>query len=399
MRGPTDSINSHSCPACTKMDLGEIISISGLPVFSNILHVCRQDALNAPKGDIYLLYCRSCGHLFNDAFNPKLVEYKGEYENSLHYSGFFQDYARNLACDLIARHDLHKKNVIEIGCGQGDFLSLLCRMGGNKGLGYDPGYVPERRDLLQKVDATIVADYWKYEAGMEADMVICRHVLEHIPDPLEWLRRMREAIGRRETHLYFEVPNAGFTIQGMGIWDLIYEHCGYFTPKSLVQVFLQAGFDIQAVESVYGGQFLGLHAQAGSQPKREIHEVRIESEMVTSLDRFALAYRQKIQGWRTRLQDLRASGKRVMLWGAGSKAVSFVNILKPGVEVEALIDLNPHKHGRFIPGTGHQVLDPSSLVSKAPDVFLVMNPLYRDEIAAYISRLGLVSTIIVDGLI
>jgi hypothetical protein len=76
--------------------------------------------------------------------------------------------------------------------------------------------------------------------------------------------------------------------------------------------------------------------------------------------------------------------------------VSFVNTLKAGEAVAALIDLNPHKQGRFVPGTGHPVLAPATLKAQPPDAVIVLNPQYRDEIAADLKTLGIRAEILVD---
>ena len=88
-------------------------------------------------------FCRICGHIFNDAFNPDHIEYIQDYENSLHFSPRFHQYAETLAADLVKRYGLYEKTIIEIGCGRGDFLKLLCELGKNRGIGFDPSHAPD----------------------------------------------------------------------------------------------------------------------------------------------------------------------------------------------------------------------------------------------------------------
>jgi hypothetical protein len=85
-----------------------------------------------------------------------------------------------------------------------------------------------------------------------------------------------------------------------------------------------------------------------------------------------------------------------VLWGAGSKGVSFVNVLAATEEIGYLVDLNPHKDGRFVPGTGHQVRAPAFLADYRPDAVIVMNPLYTDEIGRDLGAMGLSPEILVD---
>jgi hypothetical protein len=79
----------------------------------------------------------------------------------------------------------------------------------------------------------------------------------------------------------------------------------------------------------------------------------------------------------------------VVLWGSGSKAVGYLTTLGLKDEVAAVIDINPHKHGQYLAGTGHEIVSPDALVHLVPDVVVVMNPIYLDEIQGDLHRRGL----------
>jgi SAM-dependent methyltransferase len=376
--------------------LADCIRISEAPVYCNVLHTSRRAALEAARGDIDLRFCPACGHLFNAAFDPSRVRYTGEYENSLHYSGRFQEYAEALARRLIEDQDLRGKRVIEIACGQGDFLQLVCSLGGNIGIGFDPSHAPGRSEAGGDADLTFVQDYYSEAyADYSADLICCRHALEHMPLPGEFLSMLRRAIGDKDTAVFFEVPNALFTLNDLGIWDIIYEHCGYFTEMSLRRVFRLNGFRVDETRSEFGGQFLTLQGSPGCAPEPDPIE-RAPQDWADKVARFAQVYSEKVGRWRSQLQALKEQGRRAVLWGAGSKGVSFLNSLDVGEEIECLIDLNPHKQGRFIPGTGHQVHPPQALTQIRPDAVLLMNPLYAQEIRRDLCDMGLAPEILVD---
>ncbi|HEX9438451.1 MAG TPA: SAM-dependent methyltransferase, partial [Roseiflexaceae bacterium] len=104
-----------------------------VPAHSVLLMPTRENALGYPKGDIRLGFCDTCGFISNVAFDPGLNEYSSRYEETQGFSATFNAFARNLAAGLIERYDLHGKDLIEIGCGKGEFLTLLCEMGDNRG--------------------------------------------------------------------------------------------------------------------------------------------------------------------------------------------------------------------------------------------------------------------------
>jgi hypothetical protein len=383
------------CPVCDSATISDCIRIGQVPVYCNVLHGSRGEALSAPRGDIDLRFCNGCGHLFNAAFDPERVDYSVDYENSLHYSERFQKYAQSLAEHLIETHGLHGKTVIEIACGQGDFLELLCSLGGNRGIGFDPSHEPGRTGAGSGADVTFIQDYYSEAyCDQRADLICCRHALEHIARPADFLGTVRRAIGENATAVFFEVPNALFTVRELGIWDLIYEHCGYFCEQSLRKVFHGSGFAVNAVETEFGGQFLALHAAPAA---GEAGEWKTEPAGLGGLvHRFAEHYEAKVATWRQTLARLRGEGRRTVLWGAGSKGVSFVNVLDLREEIDYLIDLNPYKDGRFVPGTGHRVRAPAFLAEYRPDAVIVMNPLYADEIGRDLQAMDLAPEILVD---
>jgi len=119
--------NKHSekCSSCGSKNINEILKIKEVPAHCCLLWENREDAINCPKGDIRLCFCNDCGHLYNQAFNPDLMEYTQDYENSLHFSPKFQEYSNNLIRRLTETYNLYNKDIIEIGCGKGSFAKII----------------------------------------------------------------------------------------------------------------------------------------------------------------------------------------------------------------------------------------------------------------------------------
>ena len=371
------------CPVCAGQDTETLVELEGLPVFCNVQYDSPEDAREQPAGDLSLALCRSCAHLFNCTFNPALLSYDQAYENSLHFSAVFNRFARELAEGLVERHDLRGKRVLDIGCGKGDFLSLVCELGANEGFGFDRSYEEGRGASPSRGSVRYFNAFFDSEhAGLRPDLVTCRHVLEHIVEPLPFLTEIAEAVADPgHCRFYLEVPNALFTVRDLGIWDLIYEHCQYFTAPSLVAGSARAGIAVDRIEESFGGQYLGFDgrlATSGEEPD--------VAAVLQTARSFPSAFQEKVKRWRGEMDRL---GRPAAVWGGGSKGVTFLNILGLGDEVSCVIDVNPHKQGKYVPLTGHPIEAPESLRERQPETVLVMNPLYRDEIAAQLSELGL----------
>lgn len=387
------------CPVCDSNATSLCITLADVPIYCSVLYASRNLALTAPKGDINLMFCPDCGHLFNGTFDAKKIEYGEDYDNSLHYSGKFRQYAESLARDLVARYDLHGKKIVEIACGKGDFLAYICHIGNNSGYGFDPSYEPDRQHEQAPSHITITQDYYSERyADLAADLVCCRHALEHIEKPKEFLKVVHAAVTANQgAPLYFEVPNSLYTLKDMGIWDIIYVHCGYFCENSLARVFTDSGFAVQRLNDSFGGQFLSIETTLADSPKSSTHTADIGlSAMMSYAEAFERNYADKIATWQQRLAEFKKHGQRVVVWGAGAKGVTFLNALQVGDEIGYLVDLNVHKHGQYVPGTGHQVVSPEHLKDYRPDVVIVMNPIYADEIAQSLKDMGIKSAIITE---
>jgi SAM-dependent methyltransferase len=393
----TDTIPTPvSVPVCGQSPVVELTTMHDVPVHCNVLWPTRQAALDAPRGTIRLGYFPACGHTYNLDFNPALMEYTQEYENSLHFSAVFQEYAEALAAGLVARHDLRGKDIVEIGAGKGDFLIMLSKLGDNRGWGYDPSYVPE--DGYTAEGVTFIQDFYteKY-LDQQADLIVCRHVLEHIEDPDAFIAQVRRAVGDRpDTVVFFEVPNALWTLRRLGVWDVIYEHCSYFSPMSLAYLFERHGFRVLALNEVFGGQFLTIEAvPIDGEPAHDVRWQAGRDQLTVDAAAFTANYEAKTAEWRERIRALEAAGKRGVVWGAGSKGVTFLNVVRPGDLVTAIVDINPRKQGKFVGGTGQPIVAPSALAADPPDFVIIMNANYREEIGGALAEVGVAAEILV----
>ena len=379
------------CPICASADISIFYEITNIPAHIGILWNTKEEALMCPKGNISLAFCGECGFIFNLDFDPRLLEYTGPYDNSLHFSPFYQDYARSVANRLVKNYNLYNKDIIEIGSGKGDFLSMLCEIGGNRGVGFDPSFDGKLSNNVNQI--TVIKDYYSERySNYKGDLICSRNVFEHIQKPKEFLSIVRRTIGNRSnTIVYFEVPNVLLIIKDLSIWDIIYEHCSYFSLASLQRVFIECGFKTNYLTEAFEGQFVSIEAVASSgvDKSANYNETRDALDKISKYVRdFSNNYKAKLEGWRDSLLKLSSAKKKIVVWGAGGKGVSFLNLLKIGDQSKYIVDINPRKNGKYIPGTGQQIVLPAFLQDYKPDIVIVMNPVYKDEIQQTLKNLN-----------
>jgi SAM-dependent methyltransferase len=367
----------------------DFLEVPQVPVHVGVLWPSAREARECGRGDIRLAFDRTSGFICNVAFDETRVDYTLRYDNALHFSPFFQAFEDELARRLLERYDLRKKDVVEIGAGAGRFLGRLCELGDNRGTGYDPSHDPASADARVGERVRVVRDYYSERyADRPADLICCRHVLEHIPEPRRLLRTLRRTLeGHPEAVVYFEVPNSYLILRDLSIWDIIYEHCGYFVPESLGTMFEACGFEILDLHATYEGQFVGIEARPGATPQGP-GEPCDTSILAPAVADFARRFQAKRAEWQQRLGELRRAGRRSVVWGGGAKAVSFLNLLEIGDQIEYVVDINPGKQGSYLAGSGQAIVAPQFLREYRPEVVIVMNRVYQREIEQQLSGLS-----------
>ena len=88
-------------------------------------------------------------------------------------------------------------------------------------------------------------------------VVVTRHVIEHVPDPVEFLSVIRNALPDAwHGSLFIETPCARWIINNRAMHDFFYEHVNYSTAKTLSLACHRAGFRATEVNHVFCGQYL-----------------------------------------------------------------------------------------------------------------------------------------------
>lgn len=375
-----------SCMVCGARNSRSIFLLERVPVLCNQLSTDAASARAAPVADVDLEMCSVCGFIWNRSFDTSLMKYTTGYENALHYSPVFQLFIEDLAKKFIARFDLSGQRIIEIGCGDGYMLDLLVKHGAAAAIGYDPSMAGRDSQFTSRQGVEIIPEYFSSSSwDQDFAAVVCRHVLEHLDNPMKLLSNVRSGIGDRDVKLYIEVPNAEWMLEEVSLWDVIYEHCGYWSVPSITTALKRCGFDPVSVSSGYNGQFLMVEAVPGT-PSLDVVADGV-AEISALADDFRASAQGELSKWVDRLGHMDG---RAVIWGAGSKGITLANAIGPASRaLAALIDLNDRKHGLCVPGVALPVLSPQALQDIRPDLVLVSNALYEEEIIEMVKEMDL----------
>jgi hypothetical protein len=349
----------------------------------------RAAARSIARGELDLCVCTRCGFVFNRGFDPSLLAYGEEYDNTQSHSPSFSTYMDELVRHMIDERGVRNARIVEVGCGKGLFLRRLVEPAafGNVGWGFDPSYLGPDTDA----DGRLQFRRQLYGPGCEtlrADVVVCRHVIEHVVSPLALLQTVRAALALSPgARVFFETPCVDWILRNQVFWDFFYEHCSLFSPASLTTAFTAAGFRVEGIRRTFGDQYLWLEATVATDSS--VAPPPDAGELPALAAAFGRAEQELVERWTRELSASAAHGATA-IWGAGAKGVTLANLTDPdGRFIDCIVDLNPQKQGRFLPGTGHPIVAPADLAARGVTRAILMNPNYRDENLNLLRQAGL----------
>jgi hypothetical protein len=378
------TVPARLCDACGDAELIPFTDVGDIPVETGTHFASEAEAVASPLGRVVLAYCPRCAYVRNVAFEPSLIDPTAPVDMNLYHSATFRAFSSGLVAELASRLSLRGKRVVEVGCAQGEFLRELCEVGGCTGVGYDPSYDgPEGPDpsgaSLHRGVAPSLPGF---------DVVVSRFVLEHVADPLGFLAALRRDAGDRAVAGHFQVPDAGYDLATAG-WEVIYPHVSYFNASAMCSVLARAGWTVDGTGPLFSGMIRYADVSTGKGDAAPLDLTDARDRQIAAVQGFEERHHAERKRWRSTVTRLADEGARPVLWGAGSRGVQLLNFADPDRRFAAVVDVNPAKWGRYLPGPGHRVDEPASLAGQDVRAVVITNPVYKSEIAASLAALGL----------
>ena len=226
--------------------------------------------------------------------------------------------------------------------------------------------------------------------GRQADLIIGNNVLAHVPQLNDFLAGIALLL-RPGGNVTIEFPHLLELIEHVEFDTIYHEHYSYFSVFAVEQVFARHGLRLYDVERLptHGGSlriFAAHAARSDLEDSAALREVRARerdaglAELAT-YKRFSKRVDECREALLAFLAAAKREGKRVAAYGAAAKGNTLLNFCGISLgDIEFVADRNPHKQGKFLPGTHIPVVAPEELMRAKPDYILILPWNLRDEI-------------------
>jgi SAM-dependent methyltransferase len=374
-----------SCPACASVRLGERLFLEHLPVILNYRFPTMESARNVLRRDLELRECNDCGLVFNAILDAAAIPYDEHYENRQNFSPGFMSMLNGTAALLTHRYLSPDAAVIEVGCGKGDFLKLLCNRSQTNGIGYDTSC--EETGLVSNDRVCFHQRYiTPADVISKVSLVVCRHVVEHVPQIGDFFQLLHDvAVNGGGSVVYIETPALEWIVEHAAFWDVFYEHCNYFSMRTLRLIAENAGFEVLDHRLIFEDQYQSLELRPRS-AQNQPQPCPAHTADSSPLARLAGCLTSSLNDVANRLAKA-GSKNGWAVWGAGAKGVSLANVMRDHPP-SFIIDSNPAKQGMFLPGSGIPVIAPNDSKVGSVPVILVANSNYLSEIRSSLAQTG-----------
>ena len=343
-----------------------------------------------------VLVCESCWLVQTEDFADATLLFDADYAYFSGYSSTWEEHCRTFAAEAIARFGLNQASrVVEVASNDGTLLNCF-QAPGMKCTGIEPTASTAAAarglglDVLEvflnsEVAGRLAAD------GLVADLLVANNVLAHVPDIVDFVTGCRlllvdDGVASFEFHHLVEL------IEG-SLFDTIYhEHFSYLSLTSAEAVLERGGLKVFDVEQIptHGGS-LRVFAQRTESTRFDTdHSVRRlrdhEASLGVASPSFYTGFQERADRIRDNLveflSDARAQGKSVVGYGAAAKGNTLLNYAGVSTDLMAyVIDNNPAKQGRYLPGSRIPIVDEQRIRDEPPDFVLILPWNIRDEIA------------------
>lgn len=371
----------YQCCACGSANLKKVLDLGEQPLANSYLDSVDQEETVYP---LAANVCLDCHHVqLTHAIHPDLM-----FKHYLYVSGTTDTLKDNMKwfVKFVEEHTGQHGRVLDIGCNDGTQLDFF-KFNRWRTYGIDPAenITPTAIEKGHKV----WTDYFNTESAMklidiQPNAIVAQNVVAHNFDAMNFLRNVRHVM--TESTLFFMQISQADMIRRNEFDTCYHEHINFFNVKSLTKIAERAGLHIRDIVKtpIHGNSYIVIMSKQKRGSARIENLINIDAAdgmyKTSTYDRWGSNASQLMDHMNRIIDEAKEQGKLVVGYGAAAKGVVVLNFAKP--KIDFVIDDNPLKQGKFIPGTRQPIVGVSEL-EKYNDREILFVPLawnFYDEI-------------------
>jgi len=364
LMSPRSTAEIAACPACGHQLAVALLEPFRQPLATIAWPSSEEQAKAMQQLPHSFLRCLDCGHVYNRDFCYDNVPYS-EKPNLMFNQGMIWTNHLIQTADLLLSHLPEGGTAIEIGCGEGHLLRhMAAKRRGCRFLGFDPSGAFATDGLFQGHNELFLPE--QHMEQYQPDLLICRHVIEHLISPLGFLQSLQFYASRfnLRTRVYLETPCIDRALENGRVVDFYYEHYSHFTTQSFTKMIQRVSHEIDLLTHNYNREVISGIFRVGSQsPWLEIDNQATDFRLRAAISEDLVC---------VQLEQMLAQGRRIAIWGGTGKAAVFINRFRLDAKrFPLVVDSDPAKVGTFVPGQGQRICSRDTLLQHAVDVIII----------------------------
>ena len=382
----------NKCRVCSHKFFEEpLLRYENMPKAAQFLP--DAESLESDKGvDLEVCQCSGCGLV---QLSNEPVPYYKEVIRAAAFSEEMKDFRMKQFGSFVQKNSLKRKKVIEIGCGRGEYLSLMKQFGVDAyGLEYSEDSVKQCVKDGLKVSKGFIQSSADRLNDAPFDAFFILNFLEHLPDPNSTLTGICDSLIDDAIGLV-EVPNFDMILRNKLFSEFICDHLFYFTMETLNSTLRQNGFEIIDCNEVWHEYIISavVHPVKSSVagmakppprpplPKGGWGDFRVKKLDISHFYKYQTQLKNEIEEYIRRFKD-----KKVAIWSAGHQALAVISLINLADKIKYVVDSATFKQGKYTPATHIPIVSSDALVSDPVGAVIVMAGSYSDEVAKIIRQ-------------
>ena len=354
-----------TCRVCNGELKKTIIALENMPKSAQLFP--EKKDLRKEKGIKLSVYqCPYCGLV---QITDKPVSYYKQVIRATGISEEMQKFRKTQFKNFIKKYNLNNKKILEVGCGFGEYLSIMNKQKVNVyGIEYSQKAVNHCKKSGLKVSKQFIENEKYKIKNAPFDAFFIMSYLEHIPNINSFLRGILNNLTDEGIGI-IEVPNFDMILKKNLFSEFILDNLFYFTKDTLKTVLSINGFEVLECNSVWHDYILSVVVK-----KRKIFDTSYFYKQQKSITKQINDYIDKFDR------------KTVVVWGAGHQALSIISLAKIQNKIKFIVDSAEFKQNKFSPATHIPINSPDMLRTEKINAIIIMAGSYSKEILKNINE-------------